>query len=117
MKYKNLKELIADTENRKAAVEKDYRAFDYYDNENVCVIHCKFGRMKKGYSGLEVENGLTQEFVDKFQLFWADEEGGFNSPLEVIEYVIDHNLPVLFYNNFTDEEMTLEEVTRYFDER
>lgn len=89
-------------------------SFDYYDNEDVCVIHVKFGHMKKLYCGLDVKNGLTEEFVVEFRKYWRDEESMFKKPQDVIDYVKSHNLPVIFYNNYTDIELSLIQVETYF---
>jgi hypothetical protein len=87
--------------------------FDYYDNEKVCVIHVKFGKMKKAYCGLE--NTKDNYFINEFIKFWNDdEEGNFKSHWDVLKYVKEHNLPVIFFNNFTDEEISYEDTIRYF---
>lgn len=105
--YQNLEEIQNTIEERK----RDNN-FDYYDNDNVCVIHVKFGRMKKGYCGLENTN--DDYFVEEFKKFWADQESEFKTHWDVLRYVKDHNLPVIFYKNFTDEEVSFEDTIRYF---
>lgn len=86
--------------------------FNYFDNEDVCVIHVKFGKMKKAYCGLNTLN--DDYFVENFKKYWLDKESEFKSHWDVLKYVKEHNLPVIFFNNFTDEEISYEDTIRYF---
>ena len=90
-------------------------SFDYYDTNLFCVIHAKFGKLQKRYTGLDVNNGLTKEFVDEFKKYFKGAPDLFKSEQDVVNYVIKHNLPVIFYNNFTDTEMTKKELLEYFE--
>lgn len=108
--YNSFDEIHASIESR-----RNDESFDYYDNEDVCVIHVKFGHMKKLYCGLDVKNGLTEEFVVEFRKYWRNEDSMFKRPQDVIDYVKSHNLPVIFYNNYTDIELSLIQVETYFE--
>lgn len=101
---------------QKTIMERAYDPkWDYYSGEFVCTIHVKFGRMSKGYYGLHTANGLTEEFVEQFRNFYECDYDMFKTPTQVIEYVKKHNLPVIFYNNYEDRELSLAEVTAYFE--
>jgi hypothetical protein len=88
--------------------------WNYYSGEFVCTLHIKFGDMTKRYYGLDTANGLTEEFVEEFEKFYEGEPCMFKTPTQVIEYVKTHNLPVIFYDNYKDRELSLAEVTEYF---
>ena len=108
MLYETLTEVQKTIEQRKNDLD-----FDYYSNDKVCVIHVKFGRMRKAYCGL---NCIKDEyFRDNFAKFWAyDETSDFKTHWDVLNYVYEHNLPVIFYKNYTDEEISFIDTVKYF---
>lgn len=89
--------------------------FDYYDNDDICILHIKFGNIRKCYTGLKVENGIPQEFVDAYQKYWMGEPSMFDEPYQIVDYIVKHDLPVILYFNFTDEEGSIAEVKEYFE--
>lgn len=88
--------------------------FDYYDNDNICILHIKFGHIRKCYTGLKVENGIPQEFIDEYQKYWVGDPSMFDDHYKIVDYIVEHDLPVILYFNFTDEEGSLAEVKEYF---
>lgn len=104
-KYKNFHEIQETREFR------NHDNIDYYDTKNVCVIHFKFGHARKGFSGLRLENNLTQEFIDEYLKYFDGKGNKIKDARDLVEYVVKNNLPVIFYGNFNDEEMGIEEVT------
>ena len=92
------------------------RNIDYYDGEDVCVIHLKFGNAWKNSTGLKLENNLTQEFIDLYrEYFRTNGKGVFKTATDVVNYVVENDLPVIFYANFTDEELGIEEVYEWLE--
>ena len=89
--------------------------FDYYDNEDICILHIKFGDIRKCYTGLKVENGIPQEFVDEYQKYWQGESSAFSEPMDIVHAIVDQDLPVILYFNYTDEEGSIAEVKEYFE--
>ena len=94
---------------------RNHNNIDYYDTKNVCVIHFKFGRMQKAYSGLSLKNGLTQEFIDEYKKYFDYKGDKFKTARDVVEYVEKHNLPVIFYSNFEDTEYNLSMVKEWVE--
>lgn len=107
--YKDLEEIQETFEYR------NHNNIDYYDTKNVCVIHFKFGRMQKGYSGLSLKNGLTQEFINEYKKYFDYEGDKFKTARDIVEYVEKHNLPVIFYSNFEDREYNLSMVKEWVE--
>lgn len=105
--YKDLKEIQETFEYR------NHNNINYYDTDNVCVIHFKFGRMQKGYSGLSLENGLTPEFINEYEKYFDGKGDKFKTARDIVEYVEKHNLPVIFYSNFEDREFNLSMVKEW----
>lgn len=88
----------------------------YYDANNVCVIHCKFGRLRKWYVNLSTEFGLSQEFIDLYKKYWyADKENEERLLIEVVNLVEKNREPIIFYKNYSDEETTFTELKEYFN--
>lgn len=90
---------------------KNDRDFDYYYNNDVCIIHVKFGRARKLYCGLTTDNYLTHEFIDEYLKYWdGDITGKFQTARDVVDYIVEHNLPVILYGNLFDKELNKEEI-------
>lgn len=94
---------------------RNHNNIDYYNTNNVCVIHFKFGRMQKGYSGLSLENGLTPEFINEYEKYFDYKGDKFKTARDIVEYVEKHNLPVIFYSNFEDIEFNLSMVKEWLE--
>lgn len=106
---KTFKEVQESIDDRKLDLD-----FDYYDNDDICILHIKFGDIRKCYTGLKVENGIPQEFVDEYQKYWQHESSAFSEPMDIVHAIIDQDLPVILYFNYTDEEGSIAEVEEYF---
>lgn len=94
--------------------EEDKR-FDYYDNEDLCIIHFKFGRAQKGYCGLTEENGLTPEFIEEYKKYFNGKGEIIKSARDLVAYIVKYNLPVVFYANYSDVEMSIMETLAWLD--
>lgn len=78
------------------------KQIDYYGNE-ADYIHLKFGDVRKCYF-------FTKDFREKYPIFAreyskyfsGDKTAQFKSPFQIVAYVYENKIPVLFYYNFTD---------------
>lgn len=108
-KYKNFHEI------QKTREFRNHNNFDYYNSKNVCVIHFKrfeFGHARIHFSGLRLENNLTQEFIDEYlKYFDLEKTNKIKDAIDLVEYVVKNKLPVIFYDNLNDKEMGIGEVT------
>ena len=109
LRYKTLEDITRTIKQRKR--EKN---FDYYkgDTHDICVIHLKFGDMRKCYVNLASLD--DQFFIDEFDKYWSYEESYFKEPKEILDYIRDKKLPVILYKNSTDSEISISEAYEYF---
>ena len=111
LRYNSLEE-ITNTINQR----KRNKKFDYYnpDTHDICVIHFKFGDMRKCYINL---NSLDDQFfIDEFDKYWSYKDSYFKEPKDILDYIKDKNLPVILYKNATDSEINITEAYKYLDE-
>lgn len=108
-KYKTYTEIQASIKER---MESD---FDYYDTNDVCVIHVKFGHARKLFTGLTVENNLPEEFITEYIKYWDGEGDILTSARDVVDYIIDNDLPVILYANFSDTELDQEGIYQWLE--
>ena len=109
LRYKTLEDITRTIKQRKKE-----KKFDYYlgDTHDICVIHLKFGDMRKCYINLSSLD--DQFFINEFDKYWSYEESYFKEPKEILDYIRDKNLPVILYQNATDSEISISEAYKYF---
>lgn len=74
-----------------------------YYGEDADYIHLKFGDMRKAYYFTDEFVAKHPEFCKEYKKYWVrDESCRFKSPLHILSYVDDYNIPVHFYYNYTD---------------
>lgn len=95
--------------------QRNHRNFDYYDSDDVCVIHVKFGHARKLFTGLKVENNLPEEFVTEYEKYWDGESDILTSARDVVDYIVYNDLPVILYANFTDTELDQEGIYQWLE--
>lgn len=96
----------------------------YYGESNeikVPVIHIKFCDMRKAYSGFnELRKSKEGDFFanEYIKYFNRVEETPsiFTNPQDILNYVEKHKLPIIFYDNSIDEELSFAETKKYFRE-
>ena len=109
LRYKTLEDVTRTIKQRRE------NNFNYYsgDTHDICVIHLKFGDMRKCYVNLvSLED---QFFIDEFDKYWSYEESYFKEPKEILDYIKAKNLPVILYRNATDEEISITEAYEYLE--
>lgn len=91
----------------------NHEEIDYYGVTND-YIHLKFGRATKAYNFTADFREEYPNFVEKYEKYWNNEEGGFETSYYVIEAIERDQIPVHLYFNYTDEPCkTVEEAYRY----
>lgn len=109
-KYKDYQE-IQDT----IELRRNYEYFNHYDTYNVAIIHLKFGNAWKMYSGMETQNNLPEEFVKEYKKYFRAEGEMFKNARDVVNYIVENNLPVILYANYFDQELNKEEVYEWLE--
>ena len=88
------------------------KKIDYYGTKDN-YIHLKFGDCRKCYNFTDEFIKKYPKFAEQYEKYFMCEESLFNSPLEVINYIVYFKIPVNFYKNFTDEPCTQREAQEY----
>ena len=110
LRYKTLEDITNTIEQRKIE-----NKFNYYsgDTHDICVIHLKFGDMRKWCVNLEILE--DQFFIDEYDKYWSYRESYFKEPEDILDYIRAKNLPVILYRNATDEEISITEAYEYLE--
>lgn len=88
------------------------REIDYY-GENDNYIHLKFGDCRKMYNFTEDFVKEYPRFADEYRKYFYGKESLFINPLEIINYTINFDIPINYYENFTDEPCTKRQAQEY----
>ena len=96
--------------------EKNKNEINYYGTEDN-YIHAKFGDLKKAFNFTEEFEKKYPKFSEEYRKYWFGESYAgkslFTNPLEIVNYIINFDIPVYAYFNFTDTPATWEEVQDY----
>ena len=77
------------------------KKIDYYGTKDN-YIHAKFGDLRKNYNFTEDFVKKYPRFAEEYHKYFMCEKSVFANPLEITNYIINYNLPIHAYFNFTD---------------
>lgn len=99
-------------EDIKSSIKKR-KKFNYYvcNDQNICVIHIKFGDLRKCYLNLcYIKDDF---FVNEYSKYFSYEDSFFKNPIDILNYIKNKKLPIILFNNYTSTEVTIDDAYNY----
>lgn len=88
---------------------KKRKKFNYYisNDQNICVIHIKFGDLRKCYLNLcYIKDDF---FVNEYSKYFSYEDSFFKNPIDILNYIKNKKLPIILFDNYKSTELTIDE--------
>lgn len=95
---------------------KKRNKFNYYvcNSEKICVIHIKFGDLRKCYLNLcYIKDDF---FVNEYSKYFSYEDSFFKNPIDILNYIKNKKLPIILFDNYKSTELTIDEAYNHIAE-